>query len=145
MKLSPVWRQFRGDDREGNLLATGHTMRPSESGKITFKAILWLAFLAGVIFAGFKTLPVYVENYQLQDYIQNQTPFWLADHSSAEGIRKNIVAKAQDLNLPVAAEDVKVDANENRVSVAIDYNVPVDLKVYTLQLHFTPSSENRSI
>lgn len=120
-------------------------MRSSESGKITFQAIFWLTFLAGVIFAGFKTLPVYLESFQLQDYIQNQTPFWLTDHAPAEGIRKNVVAKAQALDLPVAPEDVTVDADASRVSVSIDYRVPVDLKLYTFHLHFTPSSENRSI
>jgi len=120
-------------------------MRLSESGKITFKAILSLAFLAVVIFAGFKVIPVYVNDYQLQDYIQNQTPFWLTEHVSADVIRKSVLAEAEDLGLPVTAEEVTVDATANRVSVSIDYHVPVDLKVYTLQLHFTPSSENRSI
>ena len=89
-------------------------MRLSESGKITFKAILSLAFLAAVIFAGFKIIPVYVNNYQLQDYIQSQTPFWLTQHASADAIRKNILAKAQDLDLPLAAEDVTVEANQNQ-------------------------------
>ena len=120
-------------------------MRLSESGRITFKAILSLAFLAALIFAAFKIIPVYVNNFQLHDYIQTQTPFWLAQRASADAIRKNVLAKAQDLDLPVAADDVTVEANQNRVSVSIDYHVPVDLKVYTLQLHFTPSSENRSI
>ena len=120
-------------------------MRLSESGKITFKAILSLAFLAALIFASIKIIPVYVNNYQLQDYLQTQTPFWLTEHASADGIRNNILAKAQDLDLPMAAENVTVEANPNRVSVSIDYHVPVDLKVYTLRLHFTPSSENRSI
>jgi hypothetical protein len=120
-------------------------MRLSESGRITFKALLSLAFLAALIFAAIKITPVYVNNFQLHDYIQTQTPFWLAQRASADAIRKNVLAKAQDLDLPVAADDVTVEANQNRVSVSIDYHVPVDLKVYTLQLHFTPSSENRSI
>ncbi len=120
-------------------------MRLSESGRITFKAILSLAFLAAVIYAGFKTIPVYVNDYQLQDYLQNQTPFWLTQRASADAIRKNILAKAEDLGIPMVEENVTVEANQNRVSVSIDYRVPVDLKVYTLELHFTPSSENRSI
>jgi len=120
-------------------------MRLTESGNITFKSLLYLAFLGAVIFAGFKTIPIYVDNYQLQDYLSTQTPYWLTDHTSADAIRHNILAKAQDLDLPLAAQAVKVDANANRVTVSIDYSVPVDLKVYTLQLHFTPSSENRSI
>ena len=115
------------------------TMRPSESGKITLKAILSLAFIAAVIYSAFKIIPVYVNNYQLQDYIQTQTPFWLTQHATEDTVRKNILAKAQDLDLPLAEEDVTIVDNPNKVSVSLDFHVPVDLKVYTLQLHFTHS------
>jgi hypothetical protein len=120
-------------------------MRLSESGRITFKAILSLAFLGALIYVGIKAIPVYVNDYELNDYVQNQTPFWQTQHASADTVRKNVLAKAQDLGLPLAAEDVTVEATPNKVSVNLDYHVPVDLKVYTLQLHFTHSSENRSI
>ena len=120
-------------------------MRPSESGRITFKAVLSLAFLAAVIFASFKIIPIYVDNYELEDYIQNQTPFWLTQRASADAIRKSVLAKAEDLGVPMTADNVTVEATPNRVGVSIDYHVPVDLKVYTLDLHFTPTSENRSI
>jgi hypothetical protein len=120
-------------------------MRLSDSGKITFKAVLSLAFLAAVIYASFKIIPVYINDYEIDDYIQNQTPFWLTQRASADGIRKNILAKAEDLGLPMTAENVTVDANQNRVTVSIDYHVPVDLKVYTLPLHFTHSKANTAI
>ncbi len=120
-------------------------MQLSESGKITLKTVLSLAFLAALIFVGFKTIPVYINDYQLNDWVQNQTPFWQTQHASEDAIRKTIIAKAQDLGLPLAAEDMKVEATPNKVSVSLDYHVPVDLKVYTLQLHFTHSSENRAI
>ena len=120
-------------------------MRLSDSGRMTFKAILALAFLAAVIFTGIKTIPVYINDYQLNDYIYTQTSFWVSQHASPDAIRDSVLAKAQDLDLPVAAEDVTVDANANKVTVSLDYHVPVDLKVYTLRLHFTHSTENRSI
>ena len=120
-------------------------MRPTESGRITIKAVLSLAFIAAVIFAGVKIIPVYTDNYQLNDFIQNQTPFWLTQRIPAAVVRKDILAKALDLELPVANEDLSVEANQNRVVVKIDYHAPVDLKIYTLQLHFTDSSENRSL
>lgn len=120
-------------------------MRGLESGKGTAKAIFALAFLAAVIFSCFKIIPVYVDNYELQDYIRNQTPFWLTQRVPADAIRKNILGKAEELGLPLAAEQVNVEATGSRVSVNIDYTVSVDLKVYILHLHFTPSSENRSI
>jgi hypothetical protein len=115
-------------------------MRLSESGRVTFKAILSLAFLAALIFACIKIIPAYVNNFQLKDYLQNQAPFWLAQHVSEDGIRKNVLAKTQEMNLPIAAEDITVAVSAERVSVSIDYQVPVDLKVYTLRLHFTASS-----
>ncbi len=117
----------------------------SESGKITFKALLSLAFLAALVFCAFKIIPVYVDDLQLDDYIQNQTPFWQTQHASEEVIRKTIIAKAQDLGLTLVADDMKVETTANKVAVTLDYHVPVDLKVYTLQLHFTHSSENRAI
>jgi hypothetical protein len=120
-------------------------MRRSESGKITFKAILSLAFLAAVIFAAVKIIPVYVNNYELNDYVENQTPFWLTQRASAEAIQKNILAKAEDLGLPIVADNLTISANQNKVSISIDYHVPVDLKVYTLPLHFTISKGNTAI
>jgi hypothetical protein len=120
-------------------------MRPSESGRITFKGILSVAFIVAVIYSGSKIIPVYIDNYELQDYIQGQTPFWFNQRVSADVIRKTILAKAEDLDLPVEEEDVTVETNQYKVSINIDYNVPVDLKVYMLQLHFTPSSEDKSI
>ena len=120
-------------------------MRRSESGKITVKAILSLAFLAALVFAAAKIIPVYVNNYELTDYVQNQTPFWLTQRASAEAIQKNILAKSEELGLPIVAENVTVEANSNRVNVSIDYHVPVDLKVYTLPLHFTVSKGNTAI
>lgn len=120
-------------------------MRWSESGRIGFKGILLIAFFVAMIFAGFKITPVYINNFQLQSYIQEQNPFWLTQHATAEAIRNNIVAKAQDLGLPVAAEDVTVTSTAVRLIVTVDYHVPVDLKVYTVELHFSPSAENQTI
>ncbi len=55
-----------------------------------------------------------------------------------------MVAFAQDHGVPVTADDVTVTVT-SRISISLDYSVPVDLKVYTLMLHFTPSAENRSL
>ena len=120
-------------------------MRPSESGMISFKAMVWIAFIVAVLYCGFKIVPVYVDNYQLQDYLQGQTPYWLTQRTPADAIRKTILTKAQDLDLPIGEDDVTVQADQNKVTIKLDYIVPVDLKVYTLQLHFTPSSENKSL
>jgi len=120
-------------------------MPQSESGRITFKALSFLVFIAAVIYLGFKIIPVYINDYQLSDYTQSQTPYWLTQHASTEGIARNVVAKAEDLGLPMTAENVTIDANANKLTVSIDYHVPVDLRVYTLRLHFTHSLASPAI
>ncbi|MBZ5542458.1 MAG: DUF4845 domain-containing protein [Acidobacteriia bacterium] len=120
-------------------------MRRSDSGKGTVKTILTAAFLIAVVFAGIKIIPIYVNSYELEDYIKQQNPFWVTQRNSADAIRNSILAKAQDLDLPVSADQVKVDTGGGRVVVNLDYTVPVDLKVYILNLHFTPSAENRQL
>lgn len=120
-------------------------MRPSDSGRITIKAMLSLAFIAAVIYGCVKIIPVYVDNYELNDFIQGQTPFWLTQRATAEQIKKIVLTKAEDLDLPVTDDDITITANQNIVKIGIDYHVPVDLKLFTLNLHFSPASENKSI
>lgn len=120
-------------------------MQRSDSGRATVKTILAVLFLVAVVYAGFKIVPVYVNSFELQDYIRQQNPFWVTQRASADAIQNNIVAKARELDLPVSPEQVKVEVGGGKVAVAVDYTVPVDLIVYTLNLHFTPSAENRQL
>ena len=50
-----------------------------------------------------------------------------------------------DLELPIDADQVQVEASSASVTVSLDYTVPVDLKVYTVKLHFTSSARNKSL
>jgi hypothetical protein len=119
-------------------------MGRSDRGQGRLKAILSLAFLAAVAYAGFKIVPVYVQNYELQDYIRQVAVRASVDRAPAEAVQNNIVAHARDdLRLPITRDHVKVNYSGRTVTIQLDYTVPVDLKVYTLNLHFTPSAENR--
>jgi hypothetical protein len=120
-------------------------MRHSNSGKATFKTIVTLAFLGCVVYASFKIIPVYVNSYELEDFIRQQTPFWLTQRAPVDAIRNKVLEKARELELPLTAEQVNIEASSASVTVSLDYTVPVDLKVYTLKLHFTPSAQNRSL
>jgi hypothetical protein len=120
-------------------------MRFSETGAGRIKTVLSIVFLVFVIYSGIKIIPVYVNSYELDDYIREQTPYWLTQRARPEVIQKSILDKAQDLGLPVTADQVQVEAPGSIVTVNLDYTVPVDLIVYTLQLHFTPSAQNKQI
>lgn len=120
-------------------------MRHSDSGNASIKTYLTLAFLACVIYASFKILPVYVNSWEIEDFIRQQTPYWLTQKANGEVIRGRVLEKARELNLPIAPDQVQVDASSASVTVNLDYTVPVDLKVTTVKLHFTSSAQNKSL
>jgi hypothetical protein len=121
-------------------------MHGLDSGRGTFKALFALTVLGVVAFVAIKTIPPYVGNYELQDHIR-QIAIQAAARTrpiTPDEIRNEVIAFAQEQGLPVTAENVKVTIT-TKVNIDLDYMVPVDLKVYTMMLHFTPSAEDRSL
>jgi hypothetical protein len=49
------------------------------------------------------------------------------------------------LEIPAKREDIKVVASNAMVKISLSYTVPVDLFFYHLDLHFSPSSENKAL
>jgi hypothetical protein len=117
----------------------------SQHGGGTIKAILWTAILIYGAFVAYKILPAYVAEYQLADKMQEQARFAVVNHYPEEQIRDSIFKVVKDLEIPVKREDIKITANQDVVKIACDYTVPVDLLVYQMNLHFTPSSENKNL
>ena len=119
--------------------------RRGERGEGRLKTVLFLLIFAAAIFIGFKTLPAYVAEYQLADKMQETARFAVVQRQSEEQVRETIFKVIQDLNIPCKKEDIKVTSSSGGVTISVDYRVPVDLIVYQTELHFTPSSENKSL
>ena len=77
--------------------------------------------------------------------MQEQARFGIVNRYSEEKIREIILKEIQSLDIPATTDNIKVVSTPDRVTISVDYTVPVDLFVYRLQLHFTPTSENKSL
>jgi hypothetical protein len=120
--------------------------RSSQRGEGKFRAIVFTVVLVVGIFLAFKLVPPYVAEYQLQDKMQEMARFGIVNHYSEEQIRDNMFKVVQDLDIQgVKREDIKVSVSQSLVKVSLEYAVPVDLLLYSTELHFSPSSENKSI
>jgi hypothetical protein len=119
--------------------------RRSERGEGKLKAVVYTAILLFAIYSGVKILPSYVANYQLQDKMQEQARFAVVNRYTEEHIRDLIFKEVEDLEVPVKREEIKIVSNAGVVKISMDYTVPIDLIVYRFNLHFTPSSENKSL
>ena len=124
-------------------LAPFRSRRQRGEGKL--KTILFLLFFASMIFIGFRTVPAYVAEYQLADKMQEQARFSIVNRYNEEQVRDNIYKVVKDLEIPVKREEIKVVSNNDVVKISMDYTIPVDLLVYQLNLHFTPTSENKAL
>jgi Domain of unknown function (DUF4845) len=117
----------------------------AQRGEGKFKAIAFTAIIVFGVYSAFKLLPPYIAEYQLSDKMQEQARFAVVNRYSEEQIRETIFKEAQDLDVPIKKEDIKVFASTSVVRISLDYRVPIDLLVYKMELHFTPSSENKSL
>jgi Domain of unknown function (DUF4845) len=116
-----------------------------QRGEGRFKAIAYTVFVVFGIYASVKLIPPYLAEYQLADKMQEQARFAVVNRYSEEKIRETVFKEAEDLDIPVKKEDIKVVASTSVVKISVDYTVPVDLMFYKMELHFTPSSENKSL
>src|ERR1700686_3818188 len=137
----------RGEER-GDWCAPGAARlgrRADQRGAGKIKAIIVTAILAFAVYAAVKIVLTYAAEYQLADKIQEQARFAVVNRYTEEQIRDNIFKVVQDLGIPVKREDIKIESSNQVVKIAMDYTVPIDLLAYHMDLHFTPSSENKSL
>jgi hypothetical protein len=119
--------------------------RLGEGGKGNLKAIIWTLILAAFIYVAAMVLPVLVNEYQFQDSLQDIARFATVNRRTPEQIRQAVLDVAAKQDLPVQADDIKVEGTGYNVRIAVDYSVTVDLKVYQWTLNFHPAAANAAL
>jgi cell division protein FtsL len=128
-----------------SLRGDGAAKRNGERGAGHLKAIIWTMILVAFIYAAAMILPVLINEYQFQDGIQDIARFATVNRRSNEQIQKAVLDEAEKEDLPVQADDIKVQNNAGNVHINVDYSVTVDLKLYKLTLNFHPAASNASL
>jgi len=119
--------------------------RSGERGGSKMNTVLTLLIVGFLIFTGAKIVPVYFANYQLQDSMDTEARFAIANHKGDEDIREDIWKKVQELEIPAKRENIKVVNEQRTVSISLDYVIPVDLRVYQFNLEFHPHADNHTL
>ena len=97
------------------------------------------------IYATAMVLPVLINEYQFQDSLQNIARFASVNRKNSDQIQKAVLDEAQKEDLPVEADDIKVESNAGNIHINVDYSVTVDLKVFQWTLNFHPAASNASL
>jgi hypothetical protein len=124
---------------------SGRPARNGERGSSHIKAILWILALVAFIYVTAKVVPALINDFEFQDGVQTIARFATATRQTPEQIRAAILKEAEKDDVPIDANDVKVQAVNGNVRIKVDYSVTVDLTVYQWTLNFHPSISNDSL
>ena len=102
-----------------------------------------VAVLAVLVILGIRLIPIYLHDQELQQFVEDVTHRAATPTSSDDVVRSWVLAKAADLGLPVAADNVHIQRSAERVRIDVRYSVRVDLPLYTVDLHFYPGAGSR--
>jgi len=114
-------------------------------------SLIFLLIVLAALYAGYKIVPAYYDNYQLQDAMQTEARFAFASKNSAAEVQDDIYKEVQKLGVPVDKKDIvvrfpdKTVSNNGAVDIDITYYVDVTFPNYTLHLDFHPHADNHSI
>jgi hypothetical protein len=114
----------------------------------TIKLVFGLVVIAAAVYMGATLVPVYYANYQFQDMVKTEATLQTYTNKPEADIRETIFKEAQGLEIPITREGIKVQRHgtTGTGSLLIDapYTVHLNLTGYAMDLHFDPSTDNKS-
>ena len=114
-------------------------MNPVPRWRIAAAVLVLAALLGfGVLFA-----PTYLGNLKLQTYVAEITRRVDSQTASDETLSKDVVKKAQELDLPVKEDNVHITRVNGGLRIDVRYFVRVTVPGYTVDLHFYPGAGSR--
>ncbi len=115
----------------------------------SFKLVLGLFTIVAVVYLVAELAPPFFANYQFEDVIKTQAQMGTYSNKSDDSLRDEVYKKAQELDIPVVKEQIKIvrvgSAYAGSVSIEAPYTVHLSLPGYPFDLNFDPSSSNKSV
>ncbi len=114
----------------------------------TLKLIFGVFFIVTCVYVGSQLIPIYYANYEFEDVVKTEATLETYTTKPESDIQDMIYKKAQDLQIPLNKEQIKVTrrgtTGTGSLTIRAPYVVHVDFPAYPVDLHFDPSTENKS-
>ncbi len=112
------------------------------------KMLVGILVLVVAGYLGVVLVPVYYENYQFKDVVTTEATLETYTTKPEADIRDAVYKKAQELEIPIEKEKIKVQrtgtTGTGALLIAAPYTVHVDFPGYPMDLRFDVSSDNKS-
>ncbi len=108
-----------------------------------WRVIAALFIVGGMLFFLALFTPYYLRNLKLQTFVSETARRVEFQTQSDDLLKQMVLAKAQQLNLPVAEDNVHISRSPAGVHIDVRYFVNVSFPGYTVRLHFYPGAGSR--
>jgi hypothetical protein len=96
------------------------------------------AVLLVLLLLAARLFPAYLLNLEFQRALDETVQQAAGSATLDDVLRAEVVNRAARLGLPVRLTDIRVKRAERRLEIEVLYVVPVELPLYTVDLHFRP-------
>ena len=112
-----------------------HSSAERGAGRMGFFIALILFSL--FVYLAIKFVPVYINAYIFEDTLREEARFAAVTRDlSDEQLVVRIVAKANDLELPVSGKELSVKRSQTQILIHATYMVPVETPFFTYEWRF---------
>src|SRR5580658_10847318 len=115
----------------------------------TLKLLFGVAIFLVLAVVGFKIIPPYFANYELEDSMKTEALQSTYSTRTEEDIRATIIKQAHNYDIALTPQQVHISRIGNfgagSLTIEAEYSVPVELPGYSTTLDFHPSSKNKGV
>ena len=113
------------------------------------KMVFGILIIVGAVILIATLAPPYFSNYQFQDALKTESQMSTYTTKTEDVIRDEVFRKAQDMDIPITRDQIKVVRNgvvgTGTVDIEANYIVHVNLPGYPMDLHFDASARNKGV
>ncbi len=110
----------------------------SQRGEGKLGLLVSLAVVGSGIFVAVRVIPVRIAAYEFRDFVTLECRS-AAVRPEDDTIRKRILDKAKELDLPLNKKDLRVERTQRQMKITASFVKPIDLQLGTYQYTFQVS------
>lgn len=122
-------------------------MRPARDrqlGRGRLRLLITLLITLVLIILAVRLVPVYVKKFEFNEAVREEAKFAAVRDVPPSEVRLRLFRKAQELGLPIQAQQILITPSGQGIHISVSYTVPVQLPGYTLNLNFQTSADTAS-
>ena len=101
--------------------------------------------ILGGFYVAWNMVPPYVNNYKLQDDLDDIARKSSYIAATDDDIKKNVIAKAEAADIKLKEDQIVISRVRDILGITVKYRIHVDMVVHPVDLDFTANSLNKRI